>query len=235
MLCPMRSPQLLLCVLIGSVGASLLQGCASRTANAPHPDATAETPATISSATAQPASSGSSADVPPGAYASTFDAVRQELRDIGFVLDRVDAQLGVITTLPKGSGGLATPWDREQSSLADEAADAMHRAQRIVRVEFTTVDSASGQVGGGGDLRSFGGPLRMHVSAVLQRVNVPGWRLNTLAVLNSTYARDPALDARGMATYAVPVRQDDELARWLTDRIVGRASASAGASAGGSR
>ncbi|MBY0313414.1 MAG: hypothetical protein K2W85_15210 [Phycisphaerales bacterium] len=162
-----------------------------------------------------------------GQYPAAFDAAREELRDLGFVLDRVDAQLGVITTLPKGSGGLATPWDREQSSIEDEVNDAVHRAQRVVRIEYVPSDSSTPAT----DLRSFNGNVNMAVGATLQRVNVPGWRLNTLGVLNSTYSRDPALDARGLSIYAVPIRQDSELAAWLARRIATRLETQPAASA----
>lgn len=175
-----------------------------------------------------PLAAQASSPIAIGPYTATFDAAREELRDLGFVLDRVDAQLGAITTMPKGSGGLATPWDREQSSIEDEVNDAVHRAQRVVRIEFAPADGSSAPP----DLRQFSGRVTMTVNATLQRVHIPGWRLNTLGVLNSTYSRDPALDARGLSTYAVPIRQDSELASWLADRIAARLATQATTAAG---
>ena len=55
---------------------------------------------------------GATIHVDSGGYGRVFDETRDVLRDLGFILDRVDAQLGVISTLPKGTGGIATPWDR---------------------------------------------------------------------------------------------------------------------------
>lgn len=72
-------------------------------------------------------------------YPGTFDAARRELVARGFVLERVDADAGVISTRPKPSAGLATPWDREQSSAAQEFDDLLHRQRRTVRVTFEPV------------------------------------------------------------------------------------------------
>lgn len=196
---------------------AIISGCARHDAAAP--GASSAESATTAAAAPLP---DATIAVPAGQYTATFDAAREELRDLGFVLDRVDAQLGVITTLPKGSGGVATPWDREQSSIEDELNDAVHRSQRVVRIEYAPAD---GSASGASDLRTLGGPLTMSVNAVLQRVQLPGWRLNTQGILYSTYSRDTILDARGMSIYAVPIRQDSELARWLADRIEARARA----------
>src|SRR5438128_989361 len=73
---------------------------------------------------------------PAPAYAEAFDTARQTLRDTGFILERVDARAGVITTQPKTTAGLLTPWDREQTSFGQDLEDLFQRHQRIVRVEF---------------------------------------------------------------------------------------------------
>jgi hypothetical protein len=154
----------------------------------------------------------------PGEYARAFDSARNELRELGFILDRVDAQAGVITTLPKGTGGLATPWDQEQSGLDDRAEDALERHRRIVRIEFAPAGAAAGG-GEGSDLRTETGAIEAQVSATVYRVQQPGWRVNTQAILNSTYSRDPELDARGMTSFGVAVRQDDALAKRIAGRV----------------
>lgn len=145
--------------------------------------------------------------VEPDAYAATFDAARRVLRDRGFVLERVDAQAGVITTRPKTTGGLATPWDREQQSVAQEIEDAIQRQQRIVRITFDPTEEGSDQ-------------RTMQVQVTLQRVHVPGQRLEPEAISQSTFCYDPALGARGMQPqYAVSIREDAALAARLGELI----------------
>lgn len=155
--------------------------------------------------------------VPPGGYAAAFDAARTVLRDRGFILERVDAQAGIITTQPKTTGGLATPWDREQQSFRQEAEDMIQRQQRIVRVSFDPAD-------GGAE------PATMQVQVTLQRVHIPGQRLEPEAIGQSTYFYDPALGARGMQPqYAVSIREDTALAERLAGLIRNAAAARAAA------
>lgn len=81
-----------------------------------------------------------------GAYAGesgAFDLARDVLREEGFILDRVDAAAGIITTRPKTTAGLATPWDAEQSSAEQEIDDLANRQQRTVRITFEPVERAS--------------------------------------------------------------------------------------------
>jgi hypothetical protein len=165
-----------------------------------------------------------SADAPapiriqPADYARVFDQIRDQLRDLGFILDRVDAQLGVITTMPKGTGGIMTPWDQEQSGLDDRLEDAVERHRRIVRIEFSPVGVPAGSPDII-DLRTEKRPIEAQVSVSLYRFHAPGWRLNTQGILESTRTHDPALDERGMGDYGVAIRQDDALARRIADRI----------------
>ncbi len=193
-------------LMIAMVGAAaaLAGGCAHQASPADGAPSVAGAPATFR--------------LNAGEYARAFDRARNELREFGFILDRVDAQAGVITTLPKGTGGLATPWDQEQSGLDDRAEDAAHRHRRIVRIEFAPAGAAPGEAEGR-DLRAETGPIEGQVSATVYRVHQPGWRVNTQAILNSTYTRDPQLDERGMTTYGVAVRQDDALARRIAERV----------------
>ncbi len=156
--------------------------------------------------------------VEPGQYAVTFDQSRDVLRDLGFILDRVDAQQGVIATMPKGTGGLATPWDQEQSGIGDRAEDAVQKHQRVVRIEFAPAgtEPAAADVR---DLRTDPRPLDAQVSVTVYALNQPGWRLNTQAILDSSYTHDPQLDERGMALYSVAIRRDDDLARRIVERV----------------
>ena len=163
-------------------------------------------------------SPGATLHVESGQYGAAFDGSRDVLRDLGFILDRVDAQQGVIATLPKGTGGIATPWDREQSGLGDRLEDAVQRQRRVVRIEFAPagIEPGSEEVR---DLRLDQRALDAQVSVTVYRVNQPGWRLNTQAILESTYTRDPRLDERSMGLYSVAARRDDELARRIAERV----------------
>src|SRR5262245_10700892 len=69
-----------------------------------------------------------------GQYVVAFEAAKEALRDFDFSLERVDAAGGVITTRSKSTGGLGTPWDREQSTFGQEVEDLMDRQSRVARV-----------------------------------------------------------------------------------------------------
>jgi hypothetical protein len=153
-------------------------------------------------------------------YAEGFAAARQVLRDEGFILERVDSRAeggGVITTRPKTTAGLATPWDREQSTFGQDLEDLFQRQQRVVRVEFAS--SA-----GGAELTSES-PANVSVHVVIQRVQVPGHKLEPEAVWQHSYYVDPELGDRMMQpSYAVAWKEDRLLAERLAKEI-GRASA----------
>lgn len=156
----------------------------------------------------------------PARYADALVAVREVLRDYRFQPERVDAAAGVITTKPKSTAGLATPWDKEQTTLEQEIDDFANDEQRRVRVTFEprtpgpTEPPTTGLAGGAvGDLRDAQGPLVGRVMVFIDRVQRPGWRLNPKAIGTSSVAIDPALVARGMApTYTVTITQDPLLA-----------------------
>lgn len=142
--------------------------------------------------------------VPAGSYPGLFDATRQTLGEYRFTLDRVDAARGVITTAPKQTAGLATPWDREQSSLGQRTDDLIHQQERVVRVVFEPAED----------------PTRISVEVVIQRVRRPNWRVESDAIRTSTHARDPlALRSGGRTEYREPVAEDRLLATRLLARI----------------
>jgi hypothetical protein len=160
-------------------------------------------------------------DVAAGQYAAAFDATRDVLRERRFVLDRVDAGEGVVTSLPKPTSGFATPWDADQSSVADEVEDFIHAQQRRVRVSFVP------QAGEGTDLSN--APCVGRVDVVLERMQLVGWQPSGKAILHSGFATDPVAQAQGRAArYEVPIARDDALAariaRDIRDRLRGRAA-----------
>lgn len=179
-------------------------------------------------------------DVAAGQYDATFDAARRVLRDSRFDLERVDAGEGVITTQPKHSAGLVTPWDSEQSTFEQEIDDLTHNQRRVVRVTFEPVrgsgaaaqevpaDSVGGPAtetavadeDGPVDLRFVEGPLRMSVRVTLLRDYKPGLQVQTSSIKLNRYTFDPALNRRGMLPdHETAIDEDRYLAAWLTKEI----------------
>jgi hypothetical protein len=154
--------------------------------------------------------------LPSAQYSAAFDAAKHALRDTGFLLERVDAQAGVITTQPKGTAGIATPWDREQSGLGQELDDFFHRQQRVARVEFVPVGSS---LASNEDLRVFTGQIEARVQVAILRTYRPGRRVNTSNITSSTYTVDPQLQAQGLSDYSVAQKQDARLAQRVLDTI----------------
>lgn len=148
----------------------------------------------------------------PGAYPQVFDAARDTLAEYRFTLDRVDAARGVITTTPKQTAGLATPWDREQSNTGDEFADLVHQHERTARIIFEPPEAPTG----------------VRVEVVVDRVRRPNWRIETDAIRYSTFAEDPqAIRAGQRSEFRDAFREDRALADRLLARIVERTGLSA--------
>lgn len=150
-------------------------------------------------------------EVPADRYDETIDVVRDTLRDARFQLDRVDAEAGVISTHPKSSAGLATPWDAEQSSFAVEVQDLVNQHERVARISF---------VGDHEDLRLAHGTLKAQVEVIVYRVRRANWRVETESISRSSHARDPLSISRGQpARFSQAIRRDDAFAAELADRI----------------
>lgn len=107
------------------------------------------------------------------AYERAFALARQRLIDYRFAIDRVDAKRGVITTQPKRTNGLASPWDQEQSSVGQEWEDMINEHRRVVRIEFDRHASEP----------------TMRVTVELLRTHRPNWRVESESVRLSTHAR----------------------------------------------
>lgn len=178
-----------------------------------------------------------STTIAPGSYVTTFEAARQALRDYRFELDRIDAHAGVITTRPKSTSGLATPWDSEQQTIGAEWEDLLNQQQRRVRIAFVpasrpkpATSPATPSAGPAAtesqptadqlppDLLSYEGPLVVSVSAMIQRIERPGWRPDVRSISQTTFTVDPARDPKYNA-YSHDLRADPDLAGALLNRI----------------
>jgi hypothetical protein len=149
-----------------------------------------------------------------GRYGVAFDATREVLRDYRFQLERVDAQRGVITTQPKATAGLVAPWDREQSTLGQEAEDLVNNQTRVVRVSF---ENAAGT---GDAPPDPAGLLKARVEVTVYRRQTPGLRVPSRAVGMTTVTTDPEAVKQGVGTeYNVAVTQDTRLAVRLAGEI----------------
>ncbi len=152
-----------------------------------------------------------SMEVDPADADRVFDATRDSLMDFRFAIDRVDAARGVITTRPKRTAGLATPWDREQSGLDQEWEDLLNEQRRIVRVRFER---------SGGE----GTPItRARVWVELVRTHRANWRVQSESVRLSSHARSRDTMGRPEPISSREViGLDERLARRLVDAISDR-------------
>lgn len=134
------------------------------------------------------------------AYPGVFEAAMETLAELRFVPDRIDAARGVITTYPKQTAGLASPWDREQSSIHDEGRDLLHQHERVCRIVFDPPDA----------------PTTALVEVTILRVRRPGWRVETDAIGLSTHTINPVARREGdEPEFRDPIGSDAALA----DRI----------------
>lgn len=143
------------------------------------------------------------------ASARVFDAARDTLMGYRFALDRVDARRGVITTHPKRTTGLATPWDREQSHGHQEWEDLLNEQRRVVRLVFER------------DGAEAGAPFaRVRIRVEVLRTNRPNWRIETESPMLSSHAlsRDRNGDLEP-ASFSEVVGLDVSFAQRIADEM----------------
>lgn len=162
--------------------------------------------------------------VEPADYPRVFDAAKEALVAARFELDRVDARAGVITTRPKPTSGLATPWDGEQSSLGQEVEDLLNRQYRRVRISFEP-GAGNGEPDPLADRRTAAAPMTATIEVTIDRLCRPGWRVDPVSVRLGSFTSDPDWSRQGMwPQYTVPFAQDPALARRLSASIQKRAT-----------
>ncbi len=159
-------------------------------------------------------------------YERVFDAARSTLMEYRFSIDRVDARRGVITTHPKRTNGLASPWDREQSSFGQEWEDLINEQQRVVRIEFDRPErgpggeSAGKSESGSNAAAATDAAATMRVLVELYRTHRPNWRVESESVRLSTHARSrDELGQREPGQYSELVGLDPHLAARLAESI----------------
>jgi len=136
--------------------------------------------------------------------ARVIEVVREVLTDHRFEIDRVDGRRGVVTTGYKTTQGVASPWDREQGSMIQEAADFVNQHERAVRV---TIDDAGEVV----------------VTVMVQRVHRPGWRIETESIARSSRTTVIGADGRREPGRTVtPIGLDGGLAQRIGEEIAAR-------------
>lgn len=192
--------------------------------------------------------------VPAANYASTFEAAKATLRDYRFVIERVDARAGVITTRAKPTAGLITPWDKEQSTTRQELEELINQETRTVRIEFvpgslaqsaagkepvisarnatlTPADDATGDLV---DLRNVNENLECRVIVAVERLHRSGRLLSTKTIRGTRNYEDPELNRRGLAPLSgEALGRDSALEQRLIAAIQQKAQNSSGAAAVG--
>ena len=149
-------------------------------------------------------------------YEDAFVAAREVLADFRFGINRVDAARGVLTSYPKRTAGLASPWDGEQSSIGQEFEDLTNQQERTIHIEFEReerVERVDGDTGG----------VTARVRVIVNRVHRPNWRVDTQSILLSTHAR--SRDATGRlerSEFREPIGQDPALADRVARAIIKR-------------
>ena len=153
-----------------------------------------------------------------GQYEAAFRAAKDVLRAAQFDLERVDAAAGVITTRPRSSAGLATPWLDYDETLGEGVDDLIHRDRRRATVRFEPADepNASAML----DRRRVEGPLVMRVTIEIERTYVIGRRADPTSIRLTSRAIDPQLAEHGLSPLARDtVGQDKELASRIEKSI----------------
>jgi hypothetical protein len=143
-------------------------------------------------------------EVQAGDYPRAFAAAKDVLRAEGFALERVDSARGVITTRPRASSGLATPWLDHSTTPGDAVAGVLHRERRLVEVRFAP-DEAS-------DLPADAKPIIARVEVTVQRLGAPGRRADASSIRLTTRWTEgqSGSETRELAPYSVMVERVDE-------------------------
>ncbi|MDP1661294.1 MAG: hypothetical protein Q8L55_05205 [Phycisphaerales bacterium] len=186
----------------------------------------------IGGCASQDASALAGARVPADRYASTFQAARDVLREFRYAEDRIDAQQGVITSMPRSQPGIAKPWEA-RSGAAAAWEDLVNYQQRTVRISFITGEPGERAPGGrviaatdpDRDLAAQPQETTLLVRVVVERFERDGRRVSADSVRVGRRAVNPVLEQGQWARALVQVQDDTVLASDLLRAIVARGGA----------
>jgi len=158
--------------------------------------------------------------IPAGRGVLAFQAAREVLREEGFTLDRIDAPLGVLTTFPRATEGLARPWVPRTDGLVEDVIQNQRRLVTVMLRPAGAPEAAFAADDTSFDLTRSDGPFTLRVVAVVERVTRPTRRLSPDGVRLLAPATDPTLDRQGIAGgYRVAIRTDATTQRRLVRLI----------------
>ncbi len=148
--------------------------------------------------------------IAPAEYTSRFQAARDELLESGWVLDRVDARAGVLTTQPR-------------AGVVRTGQDVLDRLDRVVRVEFRSPGSINATDPSRIDLSEAKLPTEMRVRVFIQRTYYPGWRPSPTSVRLGGRHTDPELVKQDIQPRSeMTAGEDTALAAEISERIANR-------------
>lgn len=144
-------------------------------------------------------------------YVDVFEHAREVLASYRFGVNRVDGARGVLTTFPKRTVGIASPWDQEQVTIGQEWEDFANQQERVIRIEFDQGDTTDID----GD-----GMVRGRVEVIVSRVHRPHWRIEAESVRLSTHARSrDELGRVEAGEFREVIGRDDAFARKIAQAI----------------
>lgn len=144
-------------------------------------------------------------EIAPQAYERAFARTLDRLRIRGWIIDRVDAGAGVITTEPRPTAGLLTPFTRVAQTTADEARELVQPTQRRIRVTFRTVRGLA-------PYQAIDDAMTARIEVFEDRLFVPGQRVSPVSIALTSVSSDPQRVARGVdAPMAIPRGRDAKL------------------------
>lgn len=146
-------------------------------------------------------------EVEGASYEEVFGAMREVIREYRFAINRVDGARGVITTYPKQTLGIGSPWDKEQTTIGQEFEDFANHQEREIRVQFEEGAQA-------------GSVVRATIEVLVYRVHRPNWRVDSQSIRLSTHARSRDINGQiEPGSFREPIGQDQQLAHRLANEI----------------
>ena len=167
-------------------------------------------------------------------YARVFAAAPLVLRDEGFVLNRQDYRLGVVTTRPMLSPTLLEPWEHQNSTMYQAWESTLNAQRRTVTVTLEPLgDLPTAREIGAGPSTAPGprGPrpeYHLRVEVLVERQECPERQMTGSTVnLNAALTGLPEsyTDRAITTSYWMPLGHDGYMEQQLVDAIIRRAAA----------